>query len=226
MDPALRIALDYWNTEYGYRQINSMFSFKIHQKHGLYRMATWHDQTAEYYSKIIMDHMKPHKDAQRYVYRGDSNPATHINHRREGFISVSKKESIARAFMDTDCCLYTIEISPEVKTIYTGVESEILIEPGCYWINTDPELHRVIIKGPEWHPDIPIPWYGDVIEAQKKEKEPHLELATRILNELIQDTSELGIDVDIDMLITALKDHNIRHAEELAKILLSGSSHK
>ncbi len=209
------MSLAYWSREDGHRNINSMFSERIHGK-SKYKTRPIDIVEATYHADIIMSYMAPSKHTVT-LYRGDPNAAAIIDHRREGFISVTSSVSTARAFMDDNCCFYKVIVAPDVRRLCTGVENETLLEPGCLWINIDPGLVRIM--SPATSSD--VMWYGDVIMADTIVREEllhkNIKLAEDVLKGLRSDPDlmDLGIDVDIELFWTELRRHNIELGRDM-----------
>lgn len=142
MELDFNLAKSIWNSENGYRIINSFLidstsasNYKYHQKNNKVIEFSSNDNSKIYNTldviNVIKDNMKPSKNEEIY-YRGNSKRAQK-SFIKKSFTSVTTIEEQAEQFIDSDCCLYKVIVDPSVKRCNTGIENEILLENDLYW---------------------------------------------------------------------------------------------
>ena len=175
-----------WASDEGYVKINNYFC-----KYGTYSKITnskRKDLYVEYESenffipliiKTLLENSETVKSPLVY-YRGDSSFAKKT-FKREGFTSVAKDITWADSFAtSSDTSLFRVKVDPSVKRISIGIESEVLLEPGCLWEfegtekirsveNKKVQVYDVRVKRPESVP-VGIPTYGACLIAKRKSK--------------------------------------------------------
>lgn len=204
-------ALEIWNSDVGYRTINSWLANSQEYRYAQTTSDTLTYGDNEYSVQNIIDtivsSMKPGARDITY-YRGGSR-RTQQSQIKNNFISVTKDRETAEAFVDGDCCLYTIVVNANVKRINTGIENEVLLEPGLLWIYKGDNKARISVPTPE-----EIEFY----ENQKKEIERQkaiVESAPQLnLQDVYADLKEENELLDIDDPITA--SELVQHALQLS----------
>jgi hypothetical protein len=175
-----------WGTDDAYVKINNYFC-----KYGTYSKITNSKRKDLYVDfndekffipliiKTLIENSESVKSPIVY-YRGDSSFAKQT-FKREGFTSVAKDITQAATFADSgDTSLFRVKVDPGVKRIAIGIESEVLLEPGCLWEFQGTEKSRSVenkkvivydvrVKRPESVP-MGIPTFGACIIAKRKSK--------------------------------------------------------
>lgn len=182
----VNIAKRIWASDDSYVKINNYFC-----KYGTYSKinnARRRDLYVEYGSdtffiplviKTLLENSKTEKSPLIY-YRGDTSFAKQ-KFKREGFTSVAKDITQAATFANsTDTSVFRVKVDAGVKRISIGIESEVLLEPGCLWEfegtqktrsieNRRVEVYDVRVRRPESVPK-GIPTFGACIIAKRKSK--------------------------------------------------------
>ena len=135
----INIAKRIWSMDDSYVKINNYFC-----KYGTYSKITnskRKDLYLEYESekyfipliiKTLIENSESVKSPLVY-YRGDSSFVKQT-FKREGFTSVSKDITNAASFASSsETSIFRVTVDSGVKRINIGIESEILLEPGCLW---------------------------------------------------------------------------------------------
>jgi hypothetical protein len=180
------IAKRIWASEESYVKINNYFC-----KYGTYSKinnSKRRDLFVEYEDdryfipliiKTLIENSHPVKSPLIY-YRGDNTFAKQT-FKREGFTSVAKDITQAYTFgLSEDTSLFRVSVDSGVKRISIGVESEVLLEPGCLWEfqgseksksveNKKVTVYDIRVKRPESIPK-GIPTFGACIIAKRKSK--------------------------------------------------------
>lgn len=224
---SLEDALTYWRSDMGYVQINDLLSRRIHTV-SRYRKSIYVDDShnAAVHVKTIINAMKPGSGREpEILFRGGTVVSSVMNHKREGLVSLTEDYEQALAFMDGECCVYEVQLHPDVLRIKTGIERETLIEPYCYWVNLgrgkESHVKNVMILPPEAAPKDAI-WYGqidalarevkaEVKREQKMQSKQHAEdaqttRATKLYDELLE---ELGDMLDLDLFLVSAEPYKI-----------------
>ena len=182
----INIAKRIWSMDDSYVKINNYFC-----KYGTYSKITnskRKDLYVEYESekyfipliiKTLIENSESVKSPLVY-YRGDSSFAKQT-FKREGFTSVSKDITQAASFAtSSETSIFRVTVDSGVKRINIGIESQILLEPGCLWDFQGTEKSRSVenkkvvvydvrVRRPESVPGN-IPTFGACIIAKKKSK--------------------------------------------------------
>ena len=175
-----------WASDEGYVKINNYFC-----KYGTYskinnskRRDLFVEYEGDKYSipliiKTLIENSETVKSPLIY-YRGDNSFAKQT-FRREGFTSVAKDITQANTFAQSeDTSLFRVSVDSNVKRISVGVESEVLLEPGCLWEflgseksksveNKKVTVYDVRVRRPESVPK-GVPTFGACLIAKKKSK--------------------------------------------------------
>lgn len=88
------------------------------------------------YSEYRMINITRFGRGKIFYYRGEElSLLSTQSYIRETFISVTRDYEQAVSFNgDSKCgCMFQISINDDVNCIETGIEKELLLEPGCYW---------------------------------------------------------------------------------------------
>ena len=155
MELDFNLAKSIWNSDNGYRIINSFLigstsasNYKYHQKNNKVIEFSTNDNSTIYNTvdviNIIKKNMKTSKSTETY-YRGNSKKAQ-ISFIKKSFTSVTTSEEQANQFIDGNCCLYKVIVDPSVKRCNTGIEDEILLENDLYWEYIGKERHYHVAK--------------------------------------------------------------------------------
>jgi hypothetical protein len=175
-----------WSTDDAYVKINNYFC-----KYGTYSKITNSKrkdlyvvyESENFFIPLIIKTLIENSDTVKsplVYYRGDSSFAKQT-FKREGFTSVAKDITQAATFADSsDTSLFRVKVDPGVKRIAIGVESEVLLEPGCLWEfqetqknrsieNKRVEVYDVRVRRPESVPK-GVPTFGACIIAKRKSK--------------------------------------------------------
>jgi hypothetical protein len=129
----LKEALDFWISENGFRQIQSLFSKRIHSGEVKYAQSNFLEsitnlELAEDAIATIKDYMQPGKYTETY-WRGDSEPIE-INHIREGFFPVTRDIKKAETYGK----LYKVIVDKNVPRISFMAEGdETLLADGMVY---------------------------------------------------------------------------------------------
>ena len=182
----ITLAKRIWSTDDAYVKINNYFC-----KYGTYSKITnskrkdlYVDYGEEKYFipliiKTLLENSQTVKSPKVY-YRGDSSFAKQT-FKREGFTSVAKDITWADSFAtSSDTSLFRVKVDSGVKRIAIGIESEVLLEPGCLWEfegtqktrsveNKKIEVYDVRVRRPKSVPK-GIPTFGACLIAKKKSK--------------------------------------------------------
>lgn len=182
----INLAKRIWSMDDSYVKINNYFC-----KYGTYSKITnskRQDLYIEYESekyfipliiKTLIENSESVKSPLVY-YRGDSSFVKQT-FKREGFTSVSKDITHAAGFASSgDTSIFRVTVDSGVKRINIGIESEVLLEPGCLWEYQGTEKSRSVenkkvlvydvrVRRPESVPER-IPTFGACIIAKKKSK--------------------------------------------------------
>tara|TARA_B100000963_G_C22562366_1_gene641991 strand:+ start:616 stop:1338 length:723 start_codon:yes stop_codon:yes gene_type:complete len=182
----LSLAKRIWGKDNAYVKINNYFC-----KYGTYSKITnskrkdlyvdFNDE--KFFIPLIIKTLIENSDTVKsplVYYRGDSSFAKQT-FKREGFTSVAKDITQAATFADSsDTSLFRVKVDPGVKRIAIGIESEVLLEPGCLWEFQETEKSRSVenkkvivydvrVRRPE---NVPkgVPTFGACIIAKRKSK--------------------------------------------------------
>ena len=182
----IELAKRIWGSDDAYVKINNYFC-----KYGTYSKITNHKrkdlyvefETEKYFIPLIIKTLLENSftsKSPRIYYRGDSSFVKQT-FKREGFTSVAKDITWADSFAtSSDTSLFRVKVDSGVKRISIGIESEVLLEPGCLWEFQGTEKSRSIenkkrvvydvrVRRPESVPK-DIPTYGACIIAKRKSK--------------------------------------------------------
>lgn len=175
-----------WGTDDAYVKINNYFC-----KYGTYSKITNSKRKDLYVDfndekffipliiKTLIENSESVKSPLVY-YRGDSSFAKQT-FKREGFTSVAKDITLAESFAtSSNTSLFRVNVDPGVKRITIGIESEVLLEPGCLWEFQGTEKSRSIenkkvivydvrVRRPKSVPK-GVPTFGACIIARRKSK--------------------------------------------------------
>lgn len=180
------IAKEIYKSESGYRVINNFLSRKMHKGQSSYLQEhlitspnsnTYNKYKIEEIIKVFLSGFKPSNKNEIY-YRGGSK-YSRANFKSETFISLSEDIQQAKSYIDNEsgCCIYIVNVDKDVRRIRYSTESEIVLEPGCFWEcvtckqqNGKTNMYNINVYPPDYQLNFPL--RGNVIkELKNKEKE-------------------------------------------------------
>lgn len=175
-------AIAFWVTENGYRQIQTVFSRRIHKGYNTYAQTHMLELNSrkdmgmvEEAIEVLQEAMEPGTKRETY-YRGDID-IIRQQHLREGFFSVTRDPEKAAAYGD----VFHVVLEKEVPRLRIESEGgEILVKDGMKYSFRDNTMY---VSVPNSN-NSAIPYLGSIYQSKKMENNKHTAIK---LNKFIND---------------------------------------